>query len=102
MIFINTELYLSSLLIHMKKVFFLLSVVVMAIMFGAASIPAGLSVKQTPKKSSACGYRIIEFGVGLNCNGDTVKLVRSMGFQRLASQEEDQAVDDKQAVGSKK
>ena len=80
---------------HMKKIFFLLSVVVMAIMFGAASIPAGLSVKQTPKKSSACGYRIIEFGVGLNCNGDTVKLVRSMGFQRPASQEEEQAVAEK-------
>lgn len=78
----------------MKKIVFLLCVVVMAMMFGAASIPAGLRVKQVPKKSSACGYRIIEFGVGLNCNGDTVKLVRSMGFQRLASQEEGQAVDD--------
>jgi hypothetical protein len=68
----------------MKKIFFLLSIAGMAMMFGAAVIP----VKQTPKKNSNCGYRIIEFGVGLNCNGDTVKLVKSKGFQRLSSRDD--------------
>lgn len=79
----------------MKKIFFLSCIVVMAMMFSAASIPAGLRVKQAPKKSSACGYRIIEFGVGLNCKGDTVKLVRAMGYQRRASREGEEAVAEK-------
>ena len=37
----------------------------------------------TPKKK-CIGYTIIEFGKGIDCNGDTVKLRRINGVQVLA------------------
>ena len=37
-----------------------------------------------PKKKKCIGYTIIEFGKGIDCNGDTVKLVRVNGVQVLA------------------
>lgn len=37
-----------------------------------------------PKKK-CLGYTIIEFGKGVDCNGDTVKLVKVNGVQVLAS-----------------
>jgi hypothetical protein len=36
-----------------------------------------------PKKK-CLGYTIIEFGKGIDCNGDTVKLVKRNGVQVLA------------------
>ena len=72
----------------MKRTFYLLCIVGMATMFGGAAFTSESTVKKAPKRTSACGYRIIEFGIGVNCNGDTVKLVRSNGFQRLASNSE--------------
>jgi hypothetical protein len=39
---------------------------------------------EIPKKQKCLGYSIIEFGKGINCNGDTVKLVRVNGVQVLA------------------
>ena len=39
---------------------------------------------QLPKKK-CLGYTIIEFGKGIDCNGDTVKLVRVNGVQVLAA-----------------
>jgi hypothetical protein len=38
---------------------------------------------EIPKKK-CLGYTIIEFGKGLDCNGDTLKLVRVNGVQVLA------------------
>ena len=68
----------------MKKVFFLLCIVAMAIIFVAATIPANSRTEMTGKKNTACGYRIIEYGVGIDCNGDTVKLERTKGFQTIS------------------
>lgn len=34
-------------------------------------------------KKHCVGYTIIEFGKGVDCNGDTVKLVRVNGVQTL-------------------
>ena len=36
-----------------------------------------------PVKQHCVGYTIIEFGKGVDCNGDTVKLVRVNGVQTL-------------------
>ena len=36
-----------------------------------------------PKKK-CLGYTIIEYGKGIDCNGDTVKLVKKNGIQVLA------------------
>jgi hypothetical protein len=69
----------------MKKIHFLLCLVAMSIMLVAAATHPGWKAHRTPKKSSGCGYTIIELGIGVDCNGDTVKLVKSRGFQRLAS-----------------
>lgn len=35
--------------------------------------------KKVEKKS--CGYRIIEFGKGINCKGDTIRLEKRNGIQ---------------------
>jgi hypothetical protein len=35
-------------------------------------------------KKKCLGYTIIEFGKGIDCNGDTVKLVKRNGIQVLA------------------
>jgi hypothetical protein len=39
-----------------------------------------------PKKKCV-GYTIIEYGKGVDCNGDTVKLVKKNGIQVLAAVE---------------
>jgi hypothetical protein len=74
----------------MKKVLFLVSIAGMTLLLSAANVP-GSWVKNSPKTVS-CGYRIIEFGVGVDCNGDTVKLVKSKGFQRLATADDEREV----------
>ena len=82
------KLNLGLLFIPMRKIVFLLSIVIIVTMFGAVSIPEGFTPKQPLKRAGGCGYRIVEYGVGVDCNGDTVKLVKSMGFQRLVPVEE--------------
>jgi hypothetical protein len=42
------------------------------------------SVQQIVVKKKCLGYTIIEFGKGIDCNGDTVKLVKRNGIQVLA------------------
>jgi hypothetical protein len=50
-----------------------------------ATPPTDVVVK---KDSKPCyGYTIIEFGKGIDCNGDTVKLVKVNGGQQLAAAE---------------
>jgi hypothetical protein len=42
-------------------------------------------------KKHCVGYTIIEAGKGIDCHGDTVKLVKKHGFYELASKNLDQA-----------
>jgi hypothetical protein len=70
----------------MKKMIVFLCGVGMALIFVAAALPSRMKPKQDTTKNTGCGYRIIEFGLAVNCNGDTVKLAKSKGFQQLASQ----------------
>jgi hypothetical protein len=41
------------------------------------------SLQVNPPKKPCYGYTIIEFGKGIDCNGDTVKLVKVNGGQEL-------------------
>jgi len=36
-------------------------------------------------KKHCVGYTILEAGLGIDCNGDTVKLVKKYGYYELAS-----------------
>lgn len=71
----------------MKKIFLLFSVVLMLVILVGADIrrdkeaPREVEVKKKP----CYGYTIIEFGKGINCHGDTVKLEKTtLGGQVMA------------------
>ena len=70
----------------MKKIFLLFGVVVMLIVLLGADIrrQKEAAVVSENNKKPCYGYTIIEFGKGINCNGDTVKLVKVKGGQELA------------------
>jgi hypothetical protein len=71
----------------MRKIILALSVIAMLIVLIGADIRRNESPNVavvTPKKK-CFGYTIIEFGKGIDCNGDTVKLVRKNGVQVLAT-----------------
>ena len=72
---------------RMKKVFLLAVVFVSLAMIIVAAdfrrIPDLLQSK--PIQKTCVGYTIIEFDKGIDCYGDTVKLVRKYGFAELAT-----------------
>lgn len=70
----------------MKTICLLFSVVLMLIMLVGADIrrEKEASVLPVVEKKPCFGYTIIEFGKGINCDGDTVKLVKVKGGQELA------------------
>ncbi|RAW01405.1 hypothetical protein [Pseudochryseolinea flava] len=70
----------------MKKVFltFMMMVTILAVI-GAGLHHGSVSQRPKPKKAPSCGYTIVEYGKGIDCNGDTVKLIREQGIQVLAS-----------------
>jgi hypothetical protein len=37
------------------------------------------------KYSPSCGYTIVEYGVGIDCNGDTVRIEKKHGAQILVN-----------------
>ena len=45
-------------------------------------------------KKHCAGYTIVEAGLGVDCNGDTVKLVKKYGYYEIASryQKDDLAI----------
>jgi hypothetical protein len=68
----------------MRKIILALSVIAMVILLLGADIRRNDSSKVALKKK-CLGYTIIEFGKGLDCNGDTVRLVKKNGIQVLAA-----------------
>lgn len=70
----------------MKKIFLLFSIVLMLVALLGADIrrknEAALAL--VVEKKPCYGYTIIEFGKGINCDGDTVKLIKIDGGQELA------------------
>jgi hypothetical protein len=69
----------------MKKVVLTLSVLILVVVLLGADIRRKDSTpiaSQPQKKSNCYGYTIIEFGKGIDCNGDTVKLTKVNGGQQ--------------------
>jgi hypothetical protein len=70
----------------MKKILLLFSIIVMVVVLVGADIRRKKQVESASliDKKPCYGYTIIEFGKGINCDGDTVKLVKVNGGQELA------------------
>lgn len=70
----------------MKKVFLLFSVlVVLIVLLGTDIRRKKEAVSVSVEKMPCYGYTIVEFGKGVDCNGDTVKLIKVPGGgQQLA------------------
>jgi hypothetical protein len=70
---------------RMKKLIFSLvgSACLLTVLISAdfRSIPRLVQKKEQPKPTVVCtGYTIIEFDKAINCNGDTIRLVRNYGY----------------------
>src|SRR5688500_3715938 len=67
----------------MKKIFLIFSIVLMLVVLLGADIrrQKETSLKPEVVKKPCYGYTIIEFGKGIDCDGDTVKLVKVKGGQ---------------------
>ena len=70
----------------MKKVFFLFGVVLLLVVILGADIRRNKQVPPSPvvERPACKGYTIIEFGKGINCDGDTINLVKVPGGQAVA------------------
>ena len=70
----------------MKKILLFFSIVLTLVVLLGADIrrQKEISVVAEVEKKPCYGYTIIEFGKGINCDGDTVKLVKVKGGQELA------------------
>lgn len=71
----------------MKKIFLFFSIVLMLIILLGADIrrKKEVALATPPEKKPCYGYTIIEFGKGINCQGDTVSLKKvEGGGQQLA------------------
>ena len=70
----------------MKKIFLFFSVVLTLVVLLGADIRREKEASGfvEVEKKPCYGYTIIEFGKGINCDGDTVKLVKVKGGQELA------------------
>lgn len=70
----------------MKKIFLLFGIVMMLVVLLGTDIRRRKDVSLQPvrEKKPCYGYTIIEFGKGINCEGDTVKLNKVYGGQVLA------------------
>jgi hypothetical protein len=68
----------------MKRCLLALTMIILSIALSSVSFrEPEPSIQSVRKYSPSCGYTIIEFGVGIDCNGDTVKIVRKNGGQAL-------------------
>jgi len=75
----------------MKTIFLLFGIVITLVVLLGADIRREKEEQSQPKvQEKPCyGYTIIEFGKGINCKGDTVRLAKVKGGgQELAKMEE--------------
>lgn len=71
----------------MKKIFLLFGIVLTLVVLLGADIrrKKEASLAPTVEKKPCYGYTIVEFGKGIDCDGDTVKLLKlERGGQALA------------------
>jgi hypothetical protein len=72
----------------MRRIILALSFIAMLIILIGADIrrnESSATANQNSVKKKCLGYTILEFGKGIDCNGDTVKLVKVNGVQVLAA-----------------
>jgi preprotein translocase subunit SecD len=70
----------------MKKLFIAFSIIALVVILIGADIRRDQSSNLNSAvvaKKKCVGYTIIEFGKGIDCNGDTVKLIKVDGGQAL-------------------
>ena len=69
----------------MKKVVLTLAVLIILVVILGADIYRSEATSTTPAtpEKLCYGYTIIEFGKGIDCNGDTVRLVKINGGQEM-------------------
>jgi hypothetical protein len=76
---------LFSIIPAMKRILLTASVLVNLVLIISADFknPALAELKPAaPKKEiKSCGYRIVEFGKGIDCHGDTIRLEKRKGVQ---------------------
>lgn len=69
----------------MKKVFLLFGIIIALVILLGADIRRQKEASALVVEDGPCyGYTIVEFGKGIDCNGDTVALVKVKGGQELA------------------
>jgi hypothetical protein len=71
----------------MKKMFFLAVVLLGLLMIIVAAdfrrLPGLLG---TPQGEACAGYTIVEYDKGIDCRGDTIRLIRRNGFAQRADE----------------
>lgn len=71
----------------MRKVVVALTVMILLVVLIGADIrrtdTSNVPSAKIETKKKCYGYTIIEFGKGVDCNGDTINLVRVDGIQRM-------------------
>lgn len=75
----------------MKRIIGSLGMIALAMLLAGVSfhIPVENTQAVTAKKyKPSCGYTIIEFGIGIDCNGDTVRITRTNGAQVVSKDNE--------------
>jgi hypothetical protein len=85
---INESNFSLLILPFMRKIILGISFIIMLFVILGADIRRNESSNATVvniMKKKCLGYTIIEFGKGIDCNGDTVKLVKVNGVQVLAA-----------------
>jgi hypothetical protein len=70
----------------MKKVLFSAVVLVCLVMIAVAADFRSLPYLNNPSEKDCVGYTIIEFDKGIDCHGDTIKLIRRNGFAERVAQ----------------
>ena len=68
----------------MKRLFIGAAFVVVIFLFGTVVAKQNLFTAKTTKKSCS-GYVVIEVNKGIDCNGDTIKLMKKHGYYEIAS-----------------
>jgi hypothetical protein len=68
----------------MKRLFIGAAFVMVIFLFGSVMGKQNLFTVKAQKKNCS-GYVVIEFNKGIDCNGDTIKLMKKHGYYEMAS-----------------
>lgn len=69
----------------MKRVLLMLALVAAIVIVGTGFLTGTPTAPAEEPKTSCRGYEVIEANKGIDCNGDTIQLVRRNGFYEIAS-----------------